>query len=108
MGESGHRSAFEDGSTAFDNKGGTYWRPQCKPCNKNEAWLTFTTTEKAKCITAKNLGYGSNSWGFYGWNNGIVVELRTFNGSWRSVMESNEGNSAFLGIDLNLPYPKYY
>ena len=94
--ESGHNNGFGDGSAAFDDNVGTQWRPQCHPCTKGEAWLTFSTNDEAKCISATNLGKGSG--GGETWNNGIKVELQNPDGSWRVVMESQGENSAVQGI----------
>ena len=98
--ESGHNNGFGDGRAAFDDKYGTQWRPQCTPCTKGEAWVTFSTNSEAKCISATNLGKATNlglTGGKY-WNNGIKVELQNPDGSWRVVMESQGGNSAAQGI----------
>ena len=99
--DSGHLSGSGDGKAAFDDNKDTSWRPQCYPCAINEAWATFSTTEKAQCIIASNLGLGSG--GDKTWNNGITVELRNGDGSWKIVMQSrnnNSADSASLGIPL--------
>ena len=100
--ESGHNSGFGDGSSAFDDKSSTVWRPQCANCDKNAAWLTFTTKAKAQCVTASNLGSGSG--GGQTWNGGIVVELQNSDNSWTTAMQSESGNSAQLGISLKLVF----
>ena len=86
-----------DGSVAFDKGDYTYWSPQCGPCSKNEAWITFSTIENAGCISAHNLGQKSSQlWD--GWNGGIKVEMKMFDGSWKSVIPPQKGNSATGGI----------
>ena len=102
--ESGHNCPNNppecDGSAAFDGDTGTQWRPQCSPCEKKEAWVSFSTTEDAKCIIAYNLGKGEA--GGKSWNNGIIVELQNPDGSWRILIESSHENSVVLGIKTNL------
>ena len=71
--ESGHNDG-RDGSKALDNNPDTHWRPQCGTCEKNEAWLIFSTAEEAKCINAIELGKGAGS--STTWNTGIEVELQ--------------------------------
>ena len=93
---------------AFDGNTGTSWRPQCPEqgggqCAKNEAWISFSTTEKVQCIIANELGHGSG--GGTAWNNGITVELKNCDGSWNIVMQSHIDNSASsetLGIQTDL------
>ena len=101
--ESGHRGE-RDGSTAFDDDTNTSWRPQCYPCNATVAWVSFSTSKKARCVHASNLGFKS---GTYGWNGGILVELQNSDNSWTTVIESDGGNSAVVeeGIRLNLGFP---
>ena len=98
--ESGHNCDGCDGSAAFDDDTGTQWRPQCSPCEKKKAWVSFWTTEDAKCIIAYNLGKGEA--GGKSWNNGIMVELQNPDGSWRILIESSHENSVVLGIKTNL------
>ena len=97
--DSGTSYGMDDGSVAFDGKYGTQWRPECSyanMCFKNEAWVSFSTYEEARCIVANNLG--KDAIGTSVWNNGINVELQNSDGSWRMVMTSHENNSAVLGI----------
>ena len=95
--ESGHNSGYGDGSNAFDSSTSTEWRPQCHPCTSNQAWVTFTTSTKAKCVTADNLGSGSA--GGENWNGGILVELLySETHKWYTAMESTDGNTAVEGI----------
>ena len=90
--ESGHLQGHGDGSSAFDDDGNTQWRPQCATCDTNVAWVTFSTTEEARCVTASNLGEGEG--GGNTWNGGIVVELQSGDNSWTASMQSDSGNSA--------------
>ena len=104
--ESGHRGQ-QDGSHAFDDDPKTIWRPQCDTCNTNVAWVSFSTTEKARCVSASDLGQGEGGPGPKTWNGGILVELQNSDNSWTSVIESDSGNSAVVaeGIRLNLDFP---
>ena len=105
--ESGHLSGSGDGKAAFDGNTGTSWRPQCPEqsggqCAKNEAWITFSTTEEVQCIIANELGHGSG--GGKAWNIGITVELKNCDGTWNIVMQSHIDNSASsetLGIQMD-------
>ena len=98
MAESGHNPGSGDGSAAFDNKNSTSWRPQCYPCNANAAWLTFSTTAKAQCLSAGNLGRNYHE--TYSWNGGIKVEIQNSDKSWTTAMQSESGNSADSGNRL--------
>ena len=100
LAESGHNPGYGDGSAAFDDNSATKWRPQCGPCNENFAWLTFSTTIQAACVTASDLGEGSG--GGQTWNGGIVVERQSSDNSWTTVMQSENGNTATTGIQLKL------
>jgi hypothetical protein len=95
----------KDGSSAFDDDTNTIWRPQCWTCNANVAWVSFSTTEKARCVNANNLG--QEGVGTKTWNGGILVELQNSDNSWTTVIESDGGNSAVVeeGIRLNLDFP---
>ena len=90
--ESGHNDN-RDGSLAFDGISATHWRPQCHPCETNVAWLTFSTTQEAQCVTASNLGRNDGGDG-QSWNGGILVELLNDERTWSIAMKSNTGNSA--------------
>ena len=112
VGESGHKPASGstgDGSVAFDKNSGTYWTPQCEPCNKHEAWLTFSTTENAGCVKAFNLGY-KDYWECPEgtcWDDGLIVDLKMPDGSWSSVMTSRSGreaNMAKAGMEIDICY----
>ena len=91
--ESGHNDG-RDGSKALDNNPDTHWRPQCGTCEKNEAWLIFSTAEEAKCINAIELGKGAGDGTT--WNTGIEVELQNDDCSWTTVMKSSTGNHAIF------------
>ena len=99
--ESGHHQGAGDGSAAFDYNSVTKWRPQCPTCNEKVAWLTFSTTMQAACVTASNLGKGSGG-AQTTWNGGIVVERQSSDNSWTTDMQSENGNTATLGIRLKL------
>ena len=106
--DSGHNFGFGNGSAAFDNDRITKWRPQCLNCTKGEAWITFSTTEEARCIIATNLGKGRignlkwNNGTDVTWNNGLIVELKNPDGSWMKIMESFRDNSVVIGILTHL------
>lgn len=110
--ESGHSSGLDDkyvysnGSAAFDKNSNTYWRAQCETCHKNEAWITFVTTESASCVRAPNLGmlHEYSCFGINCYDTGINVELKMDNGLWKSVMASDTGNQAKLGKAIYLYY----
>ena len=112
VGESGYhcwydsKGVYKDGSYAFDKKTDQFWSPNCTSCQKNEAWITFLTTENAECVTAENLGYKYYDLLMSGaWNHGITVELKMPDGSWKPVLTSQKGNLAKpLGITLYLYY----
>ena len=89
--ESGHKGEW-DGSKALDNELTTYWKPQCGPCEKNEAWLIFSTAGDAKCVNTIKLGKGTV--GGRTWNTGIEVELQNNHCSWTTVMQASTGNIA--------------
>ena len=98
--ESGHTGEW-DGSKALDNRLSTYWKPQCGPCEKNEAWLTFSTTGEAKCVYTNKFGKGKV--GGRTWNTGIEVDLQNDDCSWTSVMQASTGNIAIAqGTQLTI------
>ena len=89
---SGYDLGYGDGSAAFDNSEATSWRPGCAPCEVGEAWVSFAVSKEIKCVEASNLGEGYG--GGNSWNGGIKVEIRNFESSWSTVMESSSGNIA--------------
>ena len=96
VGQSGQYDGH-DGIFAFDNDDGTSWRPDGAGIGAgaypaHSIWLTFSTVEEIKCVSAENLGEGTGGAG--GWNGGIRLESQNENGEWELVFESTSGNTA--------------